>query len=55
MKQKVPENVNIFREAICLRDTRARLLGYKNHGSFRIDERALKSVEYVEQLLGRLR
>lgn len=52
---KVPENVKLLQEITCLRDAQAKLLGYKSHGEFRIQGRAIKSVDSVEKLLAELR
>lgn len=52
---KVPANVDILRNIITMRDSQARLLGYDNHGSFRIQNRAIKSTDYVQQFLERLK
>jgi metallopeptidase MepB len=52
---KVPANVEILRDIIIMRDSQARVLGYDNHGSFRIQNRAIKSTEYVKKLLNDLK
>lgn len=52
---KVPANVGILRSIITMRDSQARLLGYDNHGSFRIQNRAIKSTEYVQKFLSHLK
>ncbi|UKZ69324.1 uncharacterized protein TrAtP1_010335 [Trichoderma atroviride] len=52
---KVPANVDILRSIISMRDAQARLLGFDNHGSFRIQNRAIKSTEYVQKFLEQLR
>lgn len=52
---KVPANVNILRNIINMRDSQARLLGYDNHGSFRIQTRAIKSTEYIQIFLEQLK
>lgn len=52
---KVPANVDILRSIISMRDSQARLLGYDNHGSFRIQNRAIKSTEYVQKFLEQLK
>ncbi|KAL7920474.1 hypothetical protein ACQKWADRAFT_298655 [Trichoderma austrokoningii] len=52
---KVPANVDILRSIIAMRDSQARLLGYDNHGSFRIQNRAIKSTEYVQHFLEQLK
>ncbi|KAN0089490.1 zincin [Hyaloscypha variabilis] len=52
---KVPENIDLFREVTCLRDSQARLLGFPSHGEFRIRNRAVKSITYAENFLKHLR
>jgi metallopeptidase MepB len=49
------ENVPIFAEAILLRDEAARLLGYPNHATFRIEDKMAKTPEFVDKFLGDLR
>lgn len=53
-QSRLPANVPLFRETILLRDTQARLLGYKNHAEFRIKARAIQSVDYVNNFLASL-
>lgn len=53
-QSRLPANVPLFRETILLRDTQARLLGYKNHAEFRIKARAIQSVDYVNKFLASL-
>lgn len=52
---KVPANVDILRSIVSMRDSQARLLGFDNHGSFRIQNRAIKSTEYVQKFLEQLK
>ncbi|KAK1239963.1 hypothetical protein MKX08_007405 [Trichoderma sp. CBMAI-0020] len=52
---KAPANVDILRNIISMRDSQARLLIFDNHGSFRIQNRAIKSTEYVEKFLEQLK
>lgn len=54
-ENKCPENVALFREAILLRDEAARILGYKNHAQFRIEDKMAKTTETVDEFLGDLR
>jgi len=48
-------NVPLFREAIILRDEAARLLGYPDHASFRIEDKMAKTPKTVLDFLGDLR
>lgn len=52
---KVNNNVEIFKEIMVLRDEAARLLGYPNHASVRIEEKMAKSPTRVNEFLGDLR
>ncbi|KAF2124916.1 thimet oligopeptidase [Dothidotthia symphoricarpi CBS 119687] len=54
-ENKCPQNVDLFREAIILRDEAARILGYKNHAQFRIEDKMAKTTETVDEFLGDLR
>ncbi|PSN69222.1 zincin [Corynespora cassiicola Philippines] len=54
-ENKCNQNVPLFREAILLRDEAARLLGYKNHAEFRIEDKMAKTPKTVEDFLGDLR
>jgi metallopeptidase MepB len=47
--------VPLFREAIILRDEAARLLGYPDHASFRIEDKMAKTPKTVLDFLGDLR
>jgi metallopeptidase MepB len=49
------ENVPLFREAILLRDEAARLLGYPNHATFRIEDKMAKTPKTVDDFLSDLR
>lgn len=49
------QNVPLFKEAILLRDEAARLLGYPDHASFRIEEKMAKTPQTVFDFLGDLR
>ncbi|KAJ5633782.1 metallopeptidase MepB [Penicillium herquei] len=46
-ENKCSENARILKEAVVLRDEAARLLGYSNHASFRIEEKMAKDSETV--------
>ncbi|PQE23266.1 peptidase family m3 protein [Rutstroemia sp. NJR-2017a BVV2] len=50
-ENKLPANVPLFRETIILRDEAARLLGYKDHASFRIEDKMAKTPETVNEFL----
>ncbi|KAI9741667.1 MAG: hypothetical protein M1834_000051 [Cirrosporium novae-zelandiae] len=54
-ENKCNQNVPLFREAIILRDEAARLLGFKNHAAFKIDDKMVKTPEWVDNFLGDLR
>jgi metallopeptidase MepB len=50
-EQKLPENVDLFREILLLRDENARLLGYANHADFRLENRVAKTAPWVDGFL----
>ncbi|KAF1843575.1 thimet oligopeptidase [Cucurbitaria berberidis CBS 394.84] len=54
-ENKCNDNVALFREAILLRDEAARILGYKNHAQFRIEDKMAKTTETVDDFLADLR
>ncbi|KAM3419731.1 Thimet-like oligopeptidase [Cercospora zeina] len=54
-ENKCPENIELFKEAIVLRDESARLLGYPNHATFRIEDKMAKTPKTVDDFLGDLR
>ncbi|KAF2763187.1 hypothetical protein EJ05DRAFT_496014 [Pseudovirgaria hyperparasitica] len=54
-ENKVNQNVPLFRDAVLLRDEAARLLGYKNHAEFRIEDKMAKTPKTVNDFLGDLR
>lgn len=54
-ENKCNQNVPLFREAIVLRDEAARLLGYPNHATFRIEDKMAKTPKTVDDFLGDLR
>lgn len=54
-ENKCPENIELFKEAIVLRDEGARLLGYPNHATFRIEDKMAKTPKTVDDFLGDLR
>lgn len=47
---RLPQNVDLFKRIILLRDQNARLLGYSSHASFRLEKRVAKTVEWVFNL-----
>lgn len=54
-ENKVNSNVPLFKEAIVLRDEAARILGYKNHAEFRIEDKMAKTPKLVDDFLGDLK
>jgi len=50
-ENKCNDNVPIFRETILLRDEAARLLGYPNHATFRIEDKMSKTPKTVDDFL----
>ncbi len=54
-ENKCNENVPLFKEALVLRDEAARILGYKNHAEFRIEDKMAKTPKTVDDFLGDLR
>jgi metallopeptidase MepB len=54
-RQQCNENVPLFTEAIVLRDEAARLLGYPDWASFRIEDKMAKTPATVNDFLGDLR
>ncbi|KAF2098814.1 metallopeptidase MepB [Rhizodiscina lignyota] len=54
-ENKCNDNVPLFREAVILRDEAARILGYKNHAEFRIEDKMAKQPKTVDDFLGDLR
>ncbi|KAL1857645.1 hypothetical protein VTK73DRAFT_7985 [Phialemonium thermophilum] len=54
-ENKCNQNVPLFKEAVVLRDEAARLLGYSDHASFRIEDKMAKTPETVLEFLGDLK
>lgn len=54
-ENKCGENVGLFREAVILRDEAARLLGYANHATLRLEDKMAKSVPAVNEFLDDLK
>ncbi|KAF2787398.1 zincin [Melanomma pulvis-pyrius CBS 109.77] len=54
-ENKCNQNVPLFRETVLLRDEAARILGYKNHAEFRIEDKMAKLPKTVDDFLGDLR
>jgi metallopeptidase MepB len=53
-EKKLPQNVDLFKQIIMLRDENARLLGYTSHASFRVENRVAKTTEWVNNFLDEL-
>jgi metallopeptidase MepB len=54
-ENKCNDNVPLFKEAIVLRDEAARILGYPDHATFRIEDKMAKTPSTVDDFLGDLR
>jgi len=54
-ENKMPQNKDLFREVILLRDEAARLLGYPNHATVKIENKMAKTTKTVDGFLGGLR
>merc|ERR1711977_328002 len=54
-ENKCNQNVKLFKEAIVLRDEAARILGYPDHATFRIEDKMAKTPKTVDDFLGDLR
>ena len=54
-ENKCNENIELFKEAIVLRDEAARLLGYPDHATFKIEDKMAKTPKTVNDFLGDLR
>ena len=54
-ENKLPQNIPIFREVIQKRDEAARLLGYKDHATFVIEDKMAKTPKTVDDFLGDLK
>ena len=54
-ENKCNQNIPIFKESIVLRDEAARLLGYPNHATFRLEDKMAKTPETVNTFLDGLR
>lgn len=54
-ENKCNKNVPLFKEAIVLRDEAARILGYPNHATFRIEDKMAKTPKTVDDFLGDLK
>ena len=54
-EQKLPGNRALLKEIVLRRDAQARKLGYKSHMEFRLEEMAVPDVEYVGELLNKLK
>ncbi|OAA67813.1 metallopeptidase [Niveomyces insectorum RCEF 264] len=54
-ENKCMKNVDLFREAVLLRDEAARMLGYPNHAALRLEDKMAKTRQTVDSFLGDLR
>lgn len=54
-ENKCSSNIPLLRETLILRDEAARLLGYKDHAHYRIEDKMAKTPETVDRFLGDLR
>ncbi|KAF1344280.1 putative zinc metallo proteinase [Delphinella strobiligena] len=54
-ENKCNTNAPLFKEAIVLRDEAARILGYPDHASFRIEDKMAKTTDTVHNFLNDLR
>ena len=54
-ENKCVSNAPLFREAVILRDEAARILGYKNHADYRLENKMAKNAKTVDDFLGDLR
>ncbi|KAH8680708.1 peptidase family M3 [Xylariales sp. PMI_506] len=54
-ENKMNENIPLFKEAVLLRDEAARMLGYPNHATLRIEDKMAKEPATVNTFLGDLR
>ncbi|EOO01216.1 putative metallopeptidase protein [Phaeoacremonium minimum UCRPA7] len=54
-ENKCNQNAPLFKETILLRDEAARMLGYPDHASFRIEDKMAKTPKTVNDFLGDLR
>lgn len=54
-EQKLSENIALFKRIVLLRHDNARLLGFKSHAEFKLQERIATSTEWVDDMLSRMR
>ncbi|RPA74369.1 zincin [Ascobolus immersus RN42] len=54
-ENKCDSNEKVFKDAVVLRDEKARLLGFDSHSDFVLSERMAKSKQKVQEFLGDLR
>ncbi|KAG6362310.1 hypothetical protein INS49_010540 [Diaporthe citri] len=54
-EQKLSENVALFKTVVLLRDRNARLLRFKSHAEFKLQERIATSTEWVDDMLHSMR
>jgi metallopeptidase MepB len=55
MENRCMSNVPLLKEALVLRDEAARLLGYPDHATYRIEDKMAKTPQHVNEFLGDLR
>lgn len=55
IQNRMPANVDLFRQIVLLRDETARMLGYDNHACLRIADKMMKIPAQVNELLEQLR
>lgn len=54
-ENKCDQNIDLFREAVLLRDEAAHLLGYPSHAALRLEDKMVKTPKLVNDFLGDLR
>lgn len=54
-ENKCNQNVPLFKEAIVLRDEAARLLGYPDHATLKVEDKMAKTPKTIDDFLGNLR
>jgi metallopeptidase MepB len=55
VKNRLPDNVKLFRQLVLLRDETARLLGYAHHLAMTTSQKTAQTPEFVYSLLNQLR
>lgn len=54
-EQKLHENTTLFKKVVVLRDQNARLLGFRSHAEFKLQDRIATSLQSVQEMLQSLR